>query len=1162
MVDLIEHVDFSSPFHKYIINTHSEHKEFVITTVQQVNFLSALKVVIALTLNKSQRCLVVVPFHPTAEILLSYIVEAFKNMPDLHVLHVKKQGTTSLKEAHILLCTPEAFSTLIRGKGVLNKIGTIVWVDPHAYSEERAATFGGMRTRVQWIRKLRDRRQVCLCSLPNVPVFDIGQLACSEGYAIPENDDGETAHASDPDHSQDVSEGALPIIQDLKTVYLPDMYLCNADSSSIEMHISDVLKTEAESIIFYARQRYVKALENIFNEEPKLTILGTSGVWLNHSADIVLIDYHPFIDDNTLFRAALCAKEELIILACREEHGFQNPTLTFLANYKDGEITTRFDKREVLEYLLQKGVIHPGKYFFKAILVALFRTPRTLNELYNALCSALLWNTSNSAPPLSKTTLQKIVNKLCDVNFIRRVGKDGGRYTTTADGLSVMGIYKRKDLDLIHSHIFGEKKIEKLLEDEVMVETEDLEMFSSYEEMDETEKIRMKKKLRERGIPSSQYSKMVLKGSVSDPTHTKTRAMKELIKQIEQRKDSAEKEEKDEEEKEKRYYKKPKGFPTLLTSKAKELIEKMVYDGVSHPSEIASKTCIPHSTVKAYLERQVRKGIFKRVKIKGKRGRPPVHYKPLPNKEMPDNEICSNCAHYTRQRYCRLASQLHDYGALSSLLKGRDKPFPKSTPACSEFVSKSGIRIIKEFKVTMEDGSFIYHCVGCDKPINVYTRPLKCAHCGTAYKEIKKTIRRFKAYIDRKDALRISFRKLAGFNLQEDKSPKKRLKIRKGDIVVLKEDMITVNNKPISLSTIKSIYAEKDVLDDDIIKCLRQNHIFVKEVDVSSGEPSQKKRSPKRQKPIKKQQDEMRCARSKLIQPMSVARVLNEIIVTQHLNVLFLQEHSTASDSTISDDVTLNKREHASSSPLMIRVKKQWDEVYRILQTQDEDFLYYYRLAEARAAKEKWGAFREVISRYYPWFDRVGARFVLEPQDEPYGYTRAYSEIHADINYLHKHITFATQDLLNKLDMPSQGLTGILHTSDFVYDVGDSFKTHIQLFLAKNILSERMKREYHYKYYGKWETPVYTLNGKGVNILNQFLNEFWEQQVYYNGTCMTMQEAHVLWTKKVLQVIRTSETINPLELVISYSQEEFEKIKKRYLLFKKYVEYIQSDTNG
>lgn len=1165
MVDLIERIDFTSPFHKYIILTHAERKEFVITTVQETNFLSALEVVIALTLNKSQRCFVVVSFHSVAEMLLNHIVTAFKEVPNLKVLHVEEQGTKSLKKSHILLCTPEAFSILIREKGVLNKLGTVIWVDPHAYSEIRAATLEGVRSRAQWIRKLKDRRQVFLCRLPNVPIFGIGQLTCNEDYNIPENKSGAIKCASELNLSQ--TECALPIIRDTKKVYLPDMYLCNANFSRMKDYLSKVLKKNDKSVILFARKKYVEALQDIFAGKPQLTILVTRDVWLNHSADIVLMDYHPFIDNNTLFRAALCAEEELLILASQEEHGFPpNPTLAFLANYRYGDISLDSDKRDVLEHLSQTGVIHPKKYFFITLLVALFRTQRTLNELYDVLCRVLLWGTSNSAPPLSRKMLQILVNKLCDASLIYRVG---GRYSTTAEGLDVMKKYDRKLLDVIYLSLFGEEKIDielrdtdykSYIEGETWIEAED-QKYASIEKLDEREKNRIGKKLVLQGYTPTQFSKTVSQGSFSDPTHTKTRIMKGLIQRSRRKRGSFEKYDDEEKEIEKRDYKRIKGSPTPLTSKAINLIDKMVYDGVSHPSEIASKTGIAHSTVRTYLEQQVRKGKFRRVEIRGKRGRPPIHYKPPFDDKNQDSDICRNCAHYTKSKYCALASHLYKHGELPSFLKGRNRMFPKVTPYCSEFVSKEGIFYVKEFRVTMENGSLIYYCARCDESINIYTRPLKCAQCGTIYKEIKKINWRYKAYIDRKDALRTSFRKLAGFDLQEDVPLKKRLQIRKGDFVVLKEDTITVNNKPISLLTIKSIYAEKGVLDDDIIKNLRKNHIFVKEVEVSSRVSSQKKRSLKQKNPTKKQQDAVIRSRSALIQPMSVARILNEINVTYHLNALLLQEHTNTSDNKSFVGDTLEKREHMFSSSLINRVKKQWDEIYRILQTQDEDFIYYYRLAEARATKEKWGAFREVISHYYPWVDRVGARFVLEPQDEPYGYTRAYSEIHADINYLHKHITFATQDLLDKLSLPAQGLTGILHTSDFVYDVGDSFKTHIQLFLAKNILTEHMKREYHYKYYGKWETPVYTLNGTGVYILNQFLNEFWEQQVYYNGIYMSMQEAHELWTKKVLHAIKTSETIDPLELVITYSQEEFEKIKERYQLFNKYVEYIQLDTN-
>jgi len=379
--------------------------------------------------------------------------------------------------------------------------------------------------------------------------------------------------------------------------------------------------------------------------------------------------------------------------------------------------------------------------------------------------------------------------------------------------------------------------------------------------------------------------------------------------------------------------------------------------------------------------------------------------------------------------------------------------------------------------------------------------------------------------------------KLAGFDLQKS-TPAKTLKITKELSVTLQENVLMVNGSEIALSTVKRIYAENGALDDDVIESIRQKHIFVKEVEAFSAGHPQKKRHFKRLKPTKEQQESVIGARSELIQSMSLARVLNEIIATQHLNA-FLQEQG-------------------SLSPVIFRVKKQWDEVYRILQTQDADFLYYYRLAEARAAKEKWGAFRDVISFYYPWIDRVGARFILEPLDEPYGYSRAYAEIHADVNYLHKHITFATQELLDRLNLPSQGLTGILHTIDFVYDVGDSFKTHLQLFLAKNILLERMKQEYHNSYHGKWGILVYTLNHIGVTILKKLVKEFWEQQVYFNGGYMTMQDAHERWTEKVLHAINNCEPIDPLELVITYSHEEFEELAEQHQLFENYVAYINS----
>lgn len=1137
-MDLVNDTNFETPFHKEIDTAYKKHKTFVVTNVQLDNFSSALRRIIKLTLEQPHRCLVVVPFHTYADILIASLSTLKEEFPDIQLLHVTHQGSESLNAAQVLLCTPEQFSNLIRVREVLTNIGTIIWVDPHAYSKTRVAFLIGMMVRAEWIRQLHDRRQVILCSLPKVPTYAIGQLTCSEFHL-----------ATAPNYSQEPSECIFPVIQDTDELTLPDMYLRGGGYDTLTHRLSKVLKTDVESVLVFARQKYIDWLNDDFAGDTTLTGLGTSDIWLSHSADTVFLDYHPYIDDNTLFRACLCAKNHLVILANPSKHRSRsNSTLEFLAEFpEEYGITLQFEKQQVLDYLLQTGVITLGKYFFKTLLVALFHTQRTLNELYDALCTALLWDTT--APPLAKATLRKLLTKLCTANLLRRVGKHGGHYTTTEDGSKVMHVYDREVLDKIHSKVLEEEDIENELrfdheynlsrEDEVRSQPEAQERYASFEEMDDAEKARMETTLRVRGIPSTQDSKTVSKSSISDPTRTKPLTMKELITQSKLKKEFAGKEGKDEEEREKRDYKRSKDPPTPLTPEAKTLLDRMVYEGVSHPSEISSKTGIPRSTVKAYLERQAYKGKFRRVEIRGKRGRPQLHYKPPLDDETQDSELCGNCAHYTRKRYCNLAFNLCRHQQLPYFLRGREKHLPEKNHACSKFVSKSGIRTINSFDVTIKSGCPVYHCDECKEPINIYLHPIECHNCGTSYKEEHHhTSKRYKAYINREDALRRSFRELAGFDLQESPTAKT-LKITKESIVTLQEDTLKLDKQEISFSAIKRIYAAKGVLDAVSINYLRQKHIFVKESEASSTGHPQKKRRTTRQHPTKKQQEAVINARSILIQPMSLARVLNELIVTQHLNALILPEY-------------------ASLSPVIIRVKKQWDEVYRILQTQDADFLYYYRLAEGRSAKEKWGAFRDVILPYYPWSDRVGARLVLEPPDEPYGYSRAYSEIHADINYLHQRITFATQDLLDRLGLPSQGLTGILHTSDFIYDVGDSFKTHIQLFLAKNILLERMKQEYHNSYRGKWEILVYTLNHIGVDILKQLVKEFWEQQVYFNGSYMTMQDVHELWTETVLHAIENGETIDPLELMITYSEEEFEKLKEHYQLFEKYVTYINS----
>lgn len=1149
MEDHIDHVDPTTLFHQKIINTYFTCKKFIVTTAMSNSFLSALMILISLTLHKSQRVLVVVPFHKISMWLLEYISTAFGHA---HALHVRYQGTDTLEKAHVLICTPEEVGKLIRGRGLLNNLGTIIWVDPQALSKKRAAYLYGIMGRVEWIRKRRDRRQIILCSIPKVPMFWIGKPICNELCDNSRKNSAAFLPPCDLNYSQKIPGYTVPAIQDAGDFYLPDIYMRSADFSVIQHHIFKTLKIGSESIIIFARNKYIHKLKKMFADEKKLEILSTSDVWLNPSANTVFIDYHTFIDDNTLFRAWLCANDRLVIFASSRRRCEENSTtMDFLAKYQN--ITAQLEKKEVFEHFLQAGRINPGEYFFVTLLTALFRTYRTLNELYNTLCASLLWDATDTLP-LSKKALRNMINALCSINLIR---KGGGRYTTTPEGANIRfdppkdvieqfisyicateKMYKKTFLDLEHKSSFITEGI---------LETQNQEKRFLFEEMDEKEKKRAEKILIRHGIPSARFSKNVSKSNVSDPTNNAPLLIKDPVERSDPGNDPVKKENRD--------YKRPKGAPKRLIPEATALIDSMVFQGVSHPSEIASKTMISPTTIKAYLERQVREGRFIRRKIKGEKGRPRIHYTTCDDKKQ-ENEICGNCAHYTRRGYCVLVLHLHKFGVLPISLNGRHRPFSKEYQKCSEFVSKSSTRIVKLEPIVV-NGSVTYGCDVCNEPLNDLTHPIKCSNCDTIYKKIQNTDRLYKAFINRKDALKISFRKFTGFDFPELASPKITLYIRKEYTIVLKDKSIIVNDKETPLSSIKRIIVEKGKLDTEISECLQQNRIFVKEVEVSSKGRLKKSEHSDSQKPTNEQQERVGHARPALIRPMALARVINEYVVTRHLHALIPRGHNTLYDGGELGRNNNTERKSISLTPQTIREKKQWDEIYRILHAKDDDYLRYFGLAEARAAKEKWSAFRDAIRSYYPWDARVGSRLVLEPLGEPFDYSRAYSEIHADLNYLHKHVTFATQNLLKKRNLPSQGLTGILHTSDFVYDVGDSFKTHLQLFLAKNILSEHMKQEYHNSYHGKWDIPVFTLNSKGVFSLKQILDDFWEQLVYYNGTYMSLREVHELWTKKVLHAIKNSVKIDPLELVITYSKEEFEKIKVKFDRFKNYIDYIQ-----